>query len=163
MSKSKTPPCNKGCGQRIWFDWNAKAGDPGRSDFGKLRPLQVSETGELLNEVHDCPKSTYGKENTVSSAGGNGSTTNMSVFQQTMNDILGRVEKAQETLDRLSHVSYATNEAMIERMEKLEKDFNELVPRFNQLVDTVVAKQGDPLNDDGDASREGNEAEPGQA
>lgn len=158
MSKSKTPPCNKGCGQRIWFDWNAKAGDPGRSDFGKLRPLQVSEEGELLNEVHDCPNSTYGKQpNTVSgNASVTSSTTNASMFQQTMNDILGKVERMGENLERLSHMAYATNESMIERMDKFDVDLNKLKNYIARLDDN-------PLDDDGDSSRESGEAEPGQA
>lgn len=105
MAKEKTPPCNKGCGQRVWFDWSAKAGDPGRSDYGKMRALQVSSDGEMLNEIHECPNSTYNKK---SNGGGSGGGTGNTVVMERLEALLGNSMDA------------------IARIEKLDKRFDEL-------------------------------------
>jgi transcription initiation factor TFIID subunit TAF12 len=55
--------CNKGCGQTIWFDWGKQAVDEEGDLIGFTEgsnrpniPLQVDgETGEFLNQRHDCP------------------------------------------------------------------------------------------------------------
>lgn len=126
MAKSKTPPCSRGCGQYVWFDWNAKAGDPGRSDFGKLRPLQVSEDGEMLNQIHDCPNSTYGKQQQPQRTNGGAKVGNVQIEA-----VLGN------TMD------------IIARVEKLDRKFDEVIKAIS-----TIANRGDPLEDDGDSSRE---------
>lgn len=161
MSRSKTPPCSRGCGQKVWFDWSAKAGEPGRSDFGKLRPLQVSEEGECINEIHDCPNSDYNRKQqpqrqapsttTVSNIGGG----NMEAVLGNTMDIVARVEKLDTTMNMIGTL----DQQLSTKIDKLQQDIDELIPRFNQLVDMVTANQGNPLDDDGDSLRDNPEAE----
>ena len=128
MASNKTPPCNRGCGQRVWFDWSAKAGDPGRSDFGKLRPLQVSSEGECLNEIHECPNSDWNKKQQQRTNGG------AKVGNVQIEAVLGN------TMD------------IIARLEKLEKKFDDMTKVFMNVQ--IGQKNLDPLNDDGDSMRE---------
>ena len=116
---AKTTKCNKGCGQLIWFNWDAKAGEPGRSDFGKLIPLQVSEDHELLNERHNCPKSTWGKTTEVSQQSSNG------VSDETINSVLAKLEKINVDVAALSTMIHAANESQLERLDKLIADLKE--------------------------------------
>ena len=152
MAREKTPECNRGCGQRVWFDWNAKAGDPGRSDFGKLRALQVSEEGQMLNEIHDCPNSTYGKQSAQSGSGGTTTRTTgaaavssgnvEAVLGNTM-DIIARIEKLETQIGQS-----LTQIALVSR---LLFQISEKIDRFRgqqHINDTH------PLDDDGDSQRE---------
>lgn len=103
----KTTTCQNGCGDSIWFDWNAKAGEPGRSDRGKMVPLQVSEDGELLQERHNCPNSPYNqqqqqRQNTNSSTkvGGVNVQALEAVLGNTM-DIIARIERLDRRFDEM--------------------------------------------------------------
>lgn len=102
MANSKTPPCNRGCGQLVWFNWGAKAGEPGRSDFGKLRPLQVSEDGEMLNEIHECPNSDFNKKRTNGGAKV-GNVQIEGVLGNTM-DIIARLEKQETQISLIASI-----------------------------------------------------------
>lgn len=136
MANTKTPPCSRQCGQLVWFNWNAKAGEPGRSDFGKLRPLQVSETGELLNEIHECPNSDWNR--------------NRQSQQQQKTNGGGKVGNAQ-----IEAVLGNTMD-IIARVEKLDRKFDEVITAISK-----IANRGDPLNDDdGDSDRENPQPEP---
>lgn len=149
MAKEKTPQCNKGCGQRVWFDWSAKAGEPGRSDFGKMRALQVSEAGEMLNQIHECPNSTYGKR-----GGGNGQQTKAPTLDTTtIETLLGnsydhsaRLEKMETTVNMIGTL----DQQLSGKIDKLQHD-------FDQLSKYLVRN---PLDDDGDSNRENPEPEP---
>lgn len=158
MAREKTPPCSRGCGQRVWFDWGAKAGEPGRSDFGKLRPLQVSEDGEQLNEIHDCPNSDWNKKQqsrqvpttTTTAATTAYSAGNMEAVLGNTMDAIARIEKLDNTMNMIGTL----DQQLSQKINKLQHDIDELIPRFNQLVDMVTANRGNPLDDDGDSQRE---------
>jgi hypothetical protein len=155
MVREKTPPCNNGCGQRIWFDWNAQAGDPGRSERGKMRPLQVSEDGALLNQIHDCPNSTYNKDKGISDSGNRNTTSSTTTTVSTAalaigieaigantNVIAAGLSKLQTEVDELSRMVYRTNEELLKRLDKI-----------------LMHLMGNPLDDDGDSQRENQEPE----
>lgn len=147
MAREKTPPCNKGCGQRVWFNWSAKAGEPGRSDFGKLRALQVSEEGQMLDEIHECPNSTYGKR-----SGGDGQQTKQApaaVDTTTIETLLGN--------------SY-DHSARLEKIETQVQLISRLVFEVSNKIDRLAGQKhitnNNPLDDDGDSIRENPEREP---
>jgi hypothetical protein len=137
MSREKTPLCRNECGQRVWFNWSAKAGEPGRSDFGKLRPLQVSEEGECLNETHDCPNSDYNRKQQSRQVPT--SSTSTTTTYSGMEAVLGN------TLD------------IIARIEKIDHQLALISRLLFQLSNKLNAN---PLDDDGDSNRENPEPEP---
>lgn len=145
MAKQARKPlmCRNECGTAIWFDWERKFDDLGytpNSDKPNI-PLEVdAKTGEHLPKKHQCPNSEYnrkqrGEDVSVPRANTAESAAIQAILGNSL-DIMGRVEAINEKLDAL-------------------------IPRFNQLVDSYYAmlKQDgrNPLDDDGDASREGNE------
>lgn len=146
MAKEKTPLCNKECGQRVHFNFGAKAGEPGRSDFGKLRALQVSETGELLNEIHECPKSTYGKR-----SGGNGQVTKApAVDTTTIETLLGNSYDQSARLEKI--------ETQLQKTETQAQLISRLVFEVSNKIDQLIGQRhitnNNPLDDDGDSIRE---------
>jgi hypothetical protein len=142
MAKRAPLICRNGCGQTIWFDWERKFDDLGYTNNSSKPniPLEVSETGEHLPKKHQCPNSEYAKKQQSGSA--TETVKDNSVTTAALQGVLGN------TLD------------IISRLDKLEHKFDELTPRFNQLVDMVTAQQGNPLDDDGDSNRENPENEP---
>jgi hypothetical protein len=138
--------CRNECGTAIWFDWERKYDDLGyTSNSSKPNiPLEVSETGEHLPKKHQCPNSEYNRkvQSQPQQHGGYSDTTKGELHDAAIKGVLGN------TLD------------IIARVEKLDRKLDELIPRFNQLVDMVYAQQGNPLDDDGDSSRENQEPEP---
>ena len=135
--------CRNECGTAIWFDWEHKYDDLGyTSNSTKPNiPLEVAEDGEHLPKKHQCPNSEYAKKQQVSTSSTNGESK-ATITNVALQGVLGN------TLD------------IISRLDKIEHRFDELIPRFNQLVDTVAANQGNPLDDDGDSNRESPEDEP---
>jgi hypothetical protein len=96
----------------IHFNWDAKAGEPGRSDFGKLIPLQVAEDGELLNERHNCPKSTWNKpaEQQLSSVG---------MSDEIVNNVLSKLEKINLDVAALLTMISQSTESELERLDQI--------------------------------------------
>ena len=152
MAKQARKPlmCRNGCGTAIWFDWERKFDDLGytqNSDKPNI-PLEVDDkTGEHLPKKHQCPNSEYNKKqrgeetSTTTATTARTNTVESAALQSILGntlDIMGRVEAINEKLD-------------------------ELIPRFNQLVDMYqhsLAPAENPLDDDGDSSRENPEDEP---
>lgn len=97
----------------IWFNWDAKAGEPGRSDFGKLIPLQVSEEGDLENERHNCPKSTWNKPQAAQQQSSNG------VSNEIILSLLAKLEKVNIDLSALSKTVHEVNESQLERLDEI--------------------------------------------
>jgi hypothetical protein len=160
MSREKTPPCSRGCGQRVWFNWSAKAGEPGRSDFGKLRPLQVSEEGEMLNETHDCPNSDYNKKQQSRQVPTSSASTTTAYSAGNMEAVLGNTMDAIARIEKLDHTVNmigTLDQQLSGKIDRLQHDLDELIPRFNQLVEHIIHN---PLDDDGDSQRENPEPEP---
>jgi hypothetical protein len=156
----KTTECNK-CGQSIWFNWDAEAGDPGRSDSGRLVPLEV-EDNELLDKRHDCPESDYNKGRgtrggggrTVSasrtSSSGSGISSSNKDFEPNAAkmilanglDALGKIERGNQSLESITRTLFRIEE----NVTKIMKHLNIIDPN-----------NGD--DDDGDSQREVSESD----
>jgi len=136
---SKQPPliCRNGCGQQLWFDWERKFDDLGYTQNSEKPniPLEVAEDGEHLPRKHQCPNSEYAKkqqEGKEADRGGSyrNDTTKENLSTVALQGILGN------TLDLLA------------KLDKLQNSFDELVKE----------QKGNPLDDDGDSSRENDES-----
>ena len=132
--------CRNECGTAIWFDWERKFDDLGytpNSDKPNI-PLEVdTKTGEHLPKKHQCPNSEYNRKQRGEDVS---VPAKPNVEGAALQAILGN------TLD------------MMGMIEKINEKLDDLIPRFNQLVDSYHAllrqQTGDPLDDDGDSSRE---------
>ena len=155
----KTTLCNKCRRQSIWFNWDAKAGEPGRSDFGKLIPLQVSEDGELLNERHQCPNSTWVKQpqsqqEQQQPQSQQPPSNRATLSQDTLYSIVGKLEKLNIDLEGFSTMIRTSNESMLERLDAIVERLKE------QARDPDEVEYDDSLDRDGDSQRENPEEEP---
>jgi len=144
MAKRAPLICRNGCGTAIWFDWERKFDDFGYTENSTKPniPLEVSESGEHIAKKHQCPNSEYAKKQ-----------------QEGKDADRGSVSTRPETVESVGLKAILGNTLdIIAELQSLRKEFNEFRPRFNQLVDTVAAQQSNPLDDDGDSSRETDES-----
>jgi len=122
MSRPKTVLCNKGCGTQVWFDWNARAGEPGRSDRGKMIPLVVDEHGELLQERHNCPNSTWGK---TTEAAPQAQQSSVALSNEIVGMLTTKLQSINEDIASLSMKIHQANESQLERLDKIIADLKE--------------------------------------
>jgi hypothetical protein len=157
---AKTTECNK-CGQTIWFNWDAESGEPGRSDSGRLVPLEVKDN-ELLDERHDCPESDYNRGRGTRGGGGGGQrTANTSRTSSSGSgisssnkdfepnaakmilanglDALGKIERGNQSLESVTRTLF-----------QIEENVTKIMKHLNII---------DPNNDDGDSQREVSESD----
>lgn len=159
MAKRAPLMCRNGCGQQIWFDWERKFDDLGyTSNSSKPNiPLEVSETGEHLPKKHQCPNSTYGKQEYQQQQQPQQQQQQTSkqvsapLSQETVYEILGKIEKIGLQIDAISTTIHQQNESTLERLD--------------QVIAKLRAQampHGEPLDDEGELTEENRKYDEGE-
>ena len=146
--------CRNGCGQTIWFDWERKFDDLGYTPNATKPniPLEVSDTGEHLPKKHQCPNSTYNRQQQQQPSTGTTAATTVTAAKAISRDDIGEIfvklERLNGQLEAFSTTIRAANESIIERLDQIVSRLKEQAVEFDAVND-----------DDGDSLRENPEEE----